>query len=266
MQIETVRGLVLRETVYGETDKLIDLLTESGIRTVGVRGARKPGSKYAAVTQAFTYGEYCLRVTGERRWLDSAVMQSAFLGLRTRLDALALAAYFSELIRKTATDQPQPQFLRLFLLCLHHLDRDDLPLPQIKAIFELRLMTELGMMPNLVCCGSCMRYLPPVPVLRIAEADLLCGDCTEPGESDALFVTQSTLRAARHIVFSEPERLFRFRLKGRSLHQLSQYAERYVRFRLGSTCRALKFYHELTENEAFASEPLQESEHGPTGE
>lgn len=241
----TVKGLVIRETSYHDADKLIDLLTDDGIRTVQARSARKAGSKYAAVTQLFAYGEYCLRVSGERYYLDSAVSLNQFYGLRSDLEALALASYFSELLRKTATDQFQPQLLRLCLLALHHLSEHDRPVPLVKAVFELRLMTELGMMPNLVCCPVCLTYLPPHPVLRITAADLICAECMYEDSEEAQPVSQSVLAAARHVVFSEYARLFQFRLKGESAAQFSAYAESYVLHRIGMYFPTLKFYHQL---------------------
>lgn len=242
----TVRGLVIRETPYHDADKLIDLLTDDGIRTVQARSVRKAGSKYAAVTQLFAYGEFCLRCSGGRFYLDSAVSLEQFYGLRSDLEALALASYFSELIRKTATDQPQPQMLRLYLLALHHLAQHDRPVPLVKAIFELRLMAELGMMPAVVCCSSCMTYLPAHPVLRIAEADLVCAECqSESHRESCCAVTQSVLAAVRHVVFVELERLFQFRLKGESAELFSDYAESYLLHRLGMYFPTLKFYREL---------------------
>lgn len=244
----TVRGLVIRETPLHDADKLFDLLTDEGIRTVQAKSVRKPGSKYGAVTQLFSYGEFCLRQNGGRFYLDSAVSLNLFYGLRNDLDALALASYFSELIRKTATDQPQPQLLRLYLLSLHHLSEHDRPLPLVKAVFELRLITELGMMPNLVCCSVCMEYQPAHPVLRIRQADLVCAGCLSEPEPQDFAVRASVLLAARHAVFSEPDRLFQFRLRGESEIQFAQYAESYLRHRLGMYFPTLKFYHELTGN------------------
>lgn len=245
----TVRGLVIRETPYHDADKLIDLLTDDGIRTVQARSVRKAGSKYAAVTQLFAYGEFCLRCAGERFYLDSAVSLEQFYGLRSDLEALALASYFSELIRKTATDQPQPQLLRLYLLALHHLAAHNRPVPLVKAVFELRLMAELGMMPALVCCTVCMTYLPAHPVLRIREADLVCAECLISerldGGAQPQPVTQSVLAAVRHVVLVDFERLFQFRLKGESAELFSVYAERYLLHRLGMYFPTLKFYREL---------------------
>ncbi len=243
----TVRGLVIRETPVHDADKLFDLFTENGIVTVQGKSVRKAGSKYGAVTQLFAYGEFCLRQSGERYYLDSAVSLNLFYGIRNDLDALALASYFSELIRKTATDQPQPQLLRLYLLSLHHLAEHDRPVPLIKAIFELRLMTELGLMPNLIGCDVCMEHLPAKPVLRFEEADMLCKDCLPEPQPDDLFVTPAVIQAARHVIFADFDRLFQFRLSGESMPLFSFYAEHYLRHRLGMQLRTLQFYHELTD-------------------
>ena len=246
----TVRGLVIRETPVHDADKLFDLFTENGILTVQAKSVRKSGSKYGAVTQLFSYGEFCLRESSGRFYLDSAVSLNLFYGIRNDLNALALASYFSELIRKTATDQPQPQLLRLYLLSLHHLSEHDRPLPLVKAVFELRLMTELGLIPNLVCCPVCMTYLPAHPVLRIGEADLVCRDCRSGISELDLETKQSVLLAARQAVYADFERLFQFKLKGESETQFAAYAESYLLHRLGLSLPTLQFYHALTDPES----------------
>lgn len=245
--LETVKGLVIRETVYGETDKIFDLFTESGIRTVRARGARKPGSKYGAVTQVFSYGEFCLRESGGRLYLDSAVSLHMFYGLRGNLKALALASYFAELIRKTATDQPQPQLLRLFLHSLYYIEKGSRDLLQIKGTFELRLMTELGMMPNLVCCIVCMKYQMEVPILRISSADLICFDCCARFGPYDMSVTPAALQAARHAIYADMDKLFSFRVKGESLRLFALYAEQYLLNRIDASFQTLRFFQELTD-------------------
>lgn len=242
----TVKGLVIRETPYRDADKLFDLLTENGIRTVQARSVRKAGSKYAAVTQLFSYGEFCLREDRGRYYLDSAVSLNMFYGVRNDLEGLALASYFSELLRMTATDQSQPQLLRLFLLALHHLSEHDRPAALVKSVFELRLITELGMMPDLVCCKVCMTYLPERLVLRIPEADMICTDCLPENTEAENIVGTAVLQAARHVVFSETDRLFQFRLKGASEAQFAQYTENYLLTQLKTEFRTLRFYHDLT--------------------
>lgn len=256
----TVKGLVLRETPYGEADKLIDLLTDEGVITVRARGARKPGSKYAALTQLFSYAEFCLRQSHDHFFLDSAVPIQLFYGIRNDLEALALAAYFSELTRKIATAQPQPQILRLFLYCLHYLSVHSRPLPQIKSIFELRMLTELGMMPDLLCCSACGEYLPQQLVLRIANGDFRCSECHPNNQTTDLSVTVGVLQAARHIVFSDFDRLFHYRLQDRSQQLLSLFTEQYACYRLELRCKTLRFYHSLTDG--CTTMPLSQPDFG----
>ncbi len=241
----TIKGLVIQETPHGDADKIIDLFTENGIRTVYAKSVRKPGSKYAAVTQLFSYGEFCLRCRGEKLYLDSAVSLDLFFGIRNDLDSLALASYFAELARKTATSQKQPQILRLFLLSLHHLSERSRPLLLIKAIFELRFMTEIGMMPNLICCESCMEYMPEHPVLRIRFPWLNCRECIEIRDNLDMQVTQAVLLAARHVVFTDFDRLFQFRIKGKSAELFMAYTEKYLQHRLGMRIRTLEFFNEI---------------------
>ncbi len=241
----TVRGLVIRETSYHDADKLIDLLTDTGIRTVQVRSARKAGSKYAAVTQLFCYGEYCLRCSGERFYLDSAVSINAFYGIRDDIEALALASYFSELVRKTRTNEPQPQILQLCLYALRHLSEHDRPARLVKAVFELRLTAELGQMPNLVCCPVCLRYQLPHPVLRISAAEVICMECRREKAAGDLETTPAVLAAARHVIYADMERIFQFRLKGQSAEDFYLYAENYLLVRLEMFFPTLKFYRDL---------------------
>ena len=116
----------------------------------------------------------------------------------------------------------------------------------LKAAFELRLLAELGLMPNLVCCPVCMRYDVAEPVLRIDDADVFCAECLPAHKLHDFPVSASALQAVRHVLYSEPEKVFAFRMKGRSAVQFAEYAEKYLLYRLGGTFPALNIYKEMT--------------------
>ena len=55
-------GIVFRTIPYGESNKIVTLFTrEAGKVTAMARGAKKPRSKLAAVTQPFTHGSFLIR-------------------------------------------------------------------------------------------------------------------------------------------------------------------------------------------------------------
>ena len=52
----------LRSIPYGESNKIVTLFTrEAGKLTAMARGAKKPTSRLAAVTQPFTHGSFLIR-------------------------------------------------------------------------------------------------------------------------------------------------------------------------------------------------------------
>lgn len=52
-------AIVLKSIDYGETNKIVTLFTkEDGKLAVLAKGAKKPNSRFAAVTQPFVYGSY----------------------------------------------------------------------------------------------------------------------------------------------------------------------------------------------------------------
>ncbi len=244
--LRTVKGLVIREIAYGENDKIIDILTENGVITFWARGVRKIGSKYAALTQLFAYAEYCMRQNADRYFLDSAAPISLFYGIRNDLEALSLASYFAELIQRIATAQSQPQVLRLFLHCLHYLSEHTRPLPLLKSIFELRLLSDIGMMPDVLCCRGCCCYLPQKAMMRLRDGYFLCEDCMDEPTASDVPVSVGTLRAIRHIALVDFDRLFHIRIGETELTELSQFTERYLITRLEMRCKTLQFYHALT--------------------
>ena len=57
----TTNALVLRETNYKESDKILTLLTEQeGKLTVSARGCRKKGSPIASACQLLVWAEFTL--------------------------------------------------------------------------------------------------------------------------------------------------------------------------------------------------------------
>ena len=68
----------------------------------------------------------------------------------------------------------------------------------IKAVFELRTMSECGFMPQIVCCRDCSAYDGAAFYLDVQEGHLLCADCAaKAGKTCNL--DQGALYALRHI-------------------------------------------------------------------
>lgn len=242
----TTRALVLREVNYKESDKILTLLTDAeGKLTATARGCRKGGSAIAAASQLLVWSELTLYEYGGRWAVKEACAERQFENVRSNLEKLSLASYFSEVIETMAGEgQPEPALLALILNSLYALDQFSLPLAQVKTAFEWKTMALAGYAPKIDCCALCGCPNPEKPRIHLRECVLHCSSC-HCGSGVSMPLTVGALAALRHIVEGDPKRLFSFRLDGNSLAQLADASEAYLMARLERGFHTLDFYKAL---------------------
>ncbi len=239
----TTTGLVLRETPYKESSRILTVLTASeGKITVSARGAKRRGSKLAASTQFLSFSELTLFTEKDRYVLTEARSVELFLGLRESLEALALASWFAELMDNLAdADAPNPELLSLGLNALYVLSEGKKPRELVKAAFELRVMALAGYAPNLAVCAVCGRE-PVEPTLSLLGGVLRCRECAASGDVP---LRGSTLQAMRFILSAPPKRFCAFSVEADTLRELARVAEDYLLTQLGRSFGTLDYYHSL---------------------
>ena len=90
----TFDGLILRESAYGESDKLLTVLTaDEGKVFMIAKGVRSLKSKNMALCRLFTYANFEYYEKNGKRWLAGGSVNDSFFGLGTDIEAMALAAY-----------------------------------------------------------------------------------------------------------------------------------------------------------------------------
>ena len=122
-----------------------------------------------------------------------------FRRLGEDIDKLALASYFAEVTEKTVQEgEVCPDILSLLLNCLYALDTLDKPLEQVKAVFQLRLLTLTGLAPLLDTCVVCGNPQPEEPRLHLLQGVLHCAACrTQVGDGVSMPLSPAALAAAR---------------------------------------------------------------------
>lgn len=228
----------------GESDKFFDILTkEYGVLEVAVKGVKKLTSQNSAATQLFAYGRFCLNKRGNRYYLNSSEVITIFYNIRLDVEKFALAAYFSEvLLFVVQTEQTADETLRLLLNTLHFLSEGERSLGLLKSIFELRLLSDIGMMPDLVGCKRCAAYDGEI-YLIISDGILLCKNCLNRG--DGVLLSGTILHALRYIALSDLNKLWSFKLAEPSVKLLCGVTESYLLSHLGRGFKTLDFYHEM---------------------
>ena len=244
----TIEGIVLRERSVGESDKFIDILTrDRGVLEASVKGAKKINGKSGSSSQLFAYSRFCLDQRRNMLYLNSAEPLHIFYGLRDSLTKISLASYFSEVLRFCVIPEAQNNdILRLTLNCLHYLEKNERSEEFLKAVFELRLMSEIGFMPDIVACRECGTFEPEEIFFSITDGGFYCSDCFGEGHGgNYMRVRLPVLRAVRHIVLADFGRLFNFRVTEGTMSALSQLAEEYTQAHLEKSFPTLEFYRSV---------------------
>ena len=160
MKTIKVRGLVIKEYSIAESDKrLVLLCKEHGKITVYARGARKPNSKFLAVSQLFSYADYVLAQGSNFYSLTQADLIENFYNIRNDLDKLYTAYLITEVCETTVLENnPCDDLLLLALKSLKRLTKNTPP-DFVKAVFLFRFFLYYGIKPTLEYCAVCGIYI-----------------------------------------------------------------------------------------------------------
>lgn len=243
---KVTKGLVLRETNYKETSKMLTVLTETdGKISVSARGTRRKGSRIGAASQLLAYSEMTLFYHKGRWTLNEANTIELFPAIREDVELLALGSYFAELLEAvTDEDQPNPEILSLGLNSLYALGRKTYPKELVKAAFEMRLISLAGYEPELNSCVKCGSADLEKPVYSPQNGGIVCLKC---GVGESLMpLCAGSLSALRYIVSADPKKLFSFKLGSAASKCLGGIAEAYVLAQLERGFKTLDFYKNLT--------------------
>jgi DNA repair protein RecO (recombination protein O) len=150
--IENATGLILRTRPLTETSLIVLWLTPNLGRIATVaKGARRAKSPFAGKLDLFYLADFSFSRSrrSELHTLREVSLRESHRALRQDLGRLQQACYCAALVEQaTETETPLPGLLDLVLGLLSHLVA--LP-PQAQTVFafELQLLNELGLSPNL---------------------------------------------------------------------------------------------------------------------
>lgn len=242
------KGVILKQRPIGEQDKIVTILSdELGIIEASARRIKSAKSKLSASLQPQSYCEFTLYQGRGHYIVNAAYVIDSFYNIRLDLVKVALASYFCDLMCfiNPADDGIAP-CKKLLLNSLYFLAKGEKQHSLLKSVYELRLLSISGFMPDLVACRCCASYEKEEMYFYPVDGYLLCSDCKREGETSVkVRVTPAVLAAMRHIVYSAPEKIFYFQLAEKSLKSLSEISEYYTLCQVDRSFPSLEMYHSI---------------------
>lgn len=179
---QALEAVVLSFTDVGEEDRIVTFLTrERGLLRAAASGARSLKKGRAASLDLFTVTKVDIRAPGRSRMLSrirSASVLDANLPIRENYRTLYAASYIAELVIRSAQENdPIESVYSLLLYCLKAMQGCSDPF-RILLVFELRLLSEMGWVPELERCLVCGKSVGTSALFSPVDGGVVHGECT----------------------------------------------------------------------------------------
>lgn len=180
--LEKIDGVIIKTQDYGETHKLVTIISKKiGKFTALARGAKKPNSRMAAVTQPFIYARFFVYVNRALSTIQQGEMIHSFRPIREDIVKTAYTAFITELTDKLMDSQSPDSYLfdQLYQTMRWIEDNEDADVPIM--MYELKLFSKGGFAITADQCANCGNKEAPY-AFSIAEGGLLCRRCMNMDE------------------------------------------------------------------------------------
>lgn len=145
MKTERTHAIVLRRTNYGESDRIIQMITPLGKRSAIAKGVRKPRSKLAGGIELLADSEVMLRSgKGELMILSSARMERFYRNILADYDRLQFAYEVLKLVSRGSEHMDSPDWFSVTHEVLEALDDNKTSLALTKAWFYVQYSSLMG--------------------------------------------------------------------------------------------------------------------------
>lgn len=219
----TLTGIILKQSPVGEYDRHISILTkERGKVSAFARGARRPGSRLAAGTNPFAFGDFRLYEGRNSYTLTEADIRNYFEELRTDYIGACYGSYFAEVADYyTRENNDELEMMKLVYQSLRALCASSLANPLVRCVFECKAMAVNGEFPR-----SFSRETPFLP-----------GD-----ES----LSDSAAYTLQYIAASPVEKLYTFTVTDAVLGEIQAAADRYKKHFINRNFKSLEVLQTLS--------------------
>jgi DNA repair protein RecO (recombination protein O) len=163
-RVERDDALLLRSVDYGESDRILTLLTRrTGKLSVLAKGARRSKKRFAGALEPFSL----LRVEvaasrGGLARLESATIAQAFPKLLGDLARMTTAGAMLGLVRELSAEEvSDPDGFDETVQLLAALDAREVSERTLAVCFQLQQLARAGFSPRLEVCGVCGKAPPP---------------------------------------------------------------------------------------------------------
>ena len=180
MQVKT-KGIVLSETPYSETSKILNVLTvDYGLIGIISKGCRNIKNKLRGVSNKMNYCEYTInyKEKGLSTLIEGSTINS-FKNIYIDMKKAMFAFYLIDLVNQVLKENNNKEIFNLLVPALSKIN-DGLSPELISNIVEINLLDYLGVSLNLEECSICGNKEDLITI-DLTSGGVICKNCYQEG-------------------------------------------------------------------------------------
>lgn len=243
MKIEKVIGIVLSDTNYSESSKILNVLTkEYGKIGIISKGCRNLKSSLRSVSSKLTYGYFNIYYKQEGlSVLISVDIINDFSNIKQDLFKIGYATFLSDLTNQVLKETSSNEIFDLFINGLIKINDDFDPMI-ITNIIELKYLNYLGVMPILDCCSVCGSNKKIVTISSFAGG-YLCVNCYK----NEYIVDEKTIKLLRMFSYVDISKIKELNILPKNKNEINKFLENYYDRYTGIYLKSKDFLTQLRE-------------------
>ncbi|MEG1647250.1 MAG: DNA repair protein RecO [Bacilli bacterium] len=239
--LEEVEGIIISERPYGETSKILNIITKKyGIIGLIAKGSKQIKSDLRSVTNKLTYGNFNIYYKKEKlSTLVSVDLINPFKNIKKNLKKISYASFIVDLTEQVYKQNANDNLYDFLINSLVKID-EGFDEEVISNILELKYLDYLGVMPVIDCCSICGRT-NSIVTISARLGGYVCKECYQ---SECL-VTEKTIKLIRMYYYVDISKISRLDVSLKSKFEINRFLDDYYDQYTGLYLKSKAFLKDL---------------------
>lgn len=242
MEIKKIEGIVISETNYSESSKIINVLTKDlGIIGVMSKGCRKIKSPLRSVSNKLSYGDFNIYYKKDGlSTLISVDIKNSFSKIKTDINKISYASFLLELTEQVYKQNNHSDIYDLFIGALTKINEGFDPIV-ITNILELKYLDYLGVGLMLDGCSVCGNN-EDIVTISSKYGGYLCKDCCK----DAIIFSSKAIKLIRMFYYVDITKISKLELHYDTIKEIDSFLDEYYDEYTGLYLKSKQFLKNIT--------------------
>lgn len=221
--IETLKGIIIGEKDYGETSKILTVITDKyGTISVISKGCKNVKSPLRSVSSKLIYGDFNIYYKEDKlSTLISVDVINSYKNICSDLKKISYASYLLEMTGQVIKQNDNKNIYHILISALEKIEDGYNPMI-ISDIVGIKYLEYLGVMPVIDSCAKC-GTTKGIATLSSDEGGLICNNC----RTNEPIVNEKTIKLIRLLYYVDIEKISKLDISDIVAHEIHDFIDRY---------------------------------------